>query len=610
MKLAGLFKKAYAEAGVALPEKPEKQEPLQTRSVTPERRKASAAQPSRKSSEPAQKKNGHTHKPKANKPRVKKPKSKHRPDPPPEPDNVKSAIVTASGVLITRRAAPEPRAVLKRTATPSTVPAAPKSANNKHLYRITAHPGARVSWQTYVANQASHLLQSPASGQEVELHASGTEKHLFLGLDFGTSTLKAVIHDKERNRSYAVPFRDIPGVHGYLLPCRVFLGPQGYNLEGHGEAYQDLKLSFLASPESIEVQQPVVGFIALALRMIRGWLLSEHGETYNGSIVWNMVMGLPVAHSGDDQTSIPFHLLGTAAWLSSSYKDVTPDSVIQAITRAKELASGAEFNGNNEDVEVKVMPEAAAQVYGYVSSSDFDPGARNNYLMVDIGAGTLDASVFHINREKRGGKVSLVVYKTTVEPHGVMNLHTKRIKWLLSALEERLPERTDLQKALKRIDTVTDALEPIPDKIDGYFDNLSISFQSKGPDDEFYAKVKTQITRDTYEKVADEMLIARPQLTGMPMYLCGGGSRSAFYARLKEDMSSAPNHTWFGTVLRQLQKPRTLVAKGLASVDYDRLSVAYGLSQIRLGKVIVNVPPLDEANRTDYTDRYTDKSAV
>lgn len=75
-------------------------------------------------------------------------------------------------------------------------------------------------------------------------------------------------------------------------------------------------------------------------------------------------------------------------------------------------------------------------------------------------------------------------------------------------------------------------------------------------------------------------------------------------------MSSAPNHTWFGTVLRQLQKPRTLVAKGLASVDYDRLSVAYGLSQIRLGKVIVNVPPLDEANRTDYTDRYTDKSAV
>jgi hypothetical protein len=54
----------------------------------------------------------------------------------------------------------------------------------------------------------------------------------------------------------------------------------------------------------------------------------------------------------------------------------------------------------------------------------------------------------------------------------------------------------------------------------------------------------------------------------------------------------------------------SLVAKGLAPIDYDRLSVAYGLSQIKLDKVVFDVPPLDEPNRTDYTDRYTDKSAV
>jgi len=40
------------------------------------------------------------------------------------------------------------------------------------------------------------------------------------------------------------------------------------------------------------------------------------------------------------------------------------------------------------------------------------------------------------------------------------------------------------------------------------------------------------------------------------------------------------------------------------------LSVAYGLSQMKLGKVTYKVPPLEAQSRPDYTVRYTDKSMV
>jgi len=599
MKLSGLFKEAFEKAGVPLPEAPKKKT-----TPRPDRQEKKPARPVVKQD---------NKRPKANGKRARNQQSAK----PVEQQKCSNLTVTANGTRITRWSSPEPAASrlnAKAVSEPCSFSGAKISVTGAELprgeydYSITAAADAFVIWNTLDSDKSDHLAEWPLAGHEIHLNESTDEKFLCLGLDFGTSTLKAVISDDDRQITYAAPFRDIQGVHGYLLPCRVYLGEQGYNLKGDGQVYQDLKLALLANPEAIEAQLPVVGFLALALRMIRAWLLSNHGETYAGPIVWDLAMGLPVSSRCDEKIARLYRLVGCAAWIVSTERHLTPELIRRALQRADALCSGAEASNDIEDIEVKVEPEIAAQIYGFVSSGAYDPNASNIYLMVDVGAGTLDASVFRVERKKGQRKDSLVIFNTTVEPHGVMNLHKKRMGWLQTTLEQELPERTELHNSLRAISNITDALAAIPEHVNGYFSGLSVHFKSGSPDQSLYAEARRQVAQDTYAKVANEKLLDKQQMSGMNMFLCGGGSRSAIYGKLKNDLRSAPGFSWFGVTPKPLQKPRSLVAPGLLRADYDRLSVAFGLSQLKLHKLIVDVPPLsDPTKRVDFSERYIEK---
>ena len=55
--------------------------------------------------------------------------------------------------------------------------------------------------------------------------------------------------------------------------------------------------------------------------------------------------------------------------------------------------------------------------------------------------------------------------------------------------------------------------------------------------------------------------------------------------------------------------PDDLVADGIAEAEYDRLSVAYGLSRLEVGKVVKAMPQpkLDIPPVNSWRDNYTDK---
>ncbi|GLE84246.1 hypothetical protein VNPA120661_45660 [Pseudomonas aeruginosa] len=598
MKLAGILKEAFEKAGVPLPETPKKK-------AVPvlDQRKKKVTRPD------------------ANQERKARPRNKRKEVKDKQAAKPTSALsgkkvtVTANGTCITRWSSPEPvakgatsKAVAQSCGSEGGKGGSTESLRSDPDYSITATAGACVTWHTLQHGQSAPLMEWPLEGYETQLKKSTDEKFLCLGLDFGSSTLKAVISDGERQITYAVPFRDIQGIEGYLLPCRVYLGENGYSLEEQGQAYQDLKLALLANAESLQAQMPVVGFLALALRMIRGWLLSTHGETYSGAIVWDLAIGLPVASRRDEKTVRLYQLVSTAAWIASTERQLTPETIGLALKRAEALCSGAEVECDSEDIEVRVEPEIAAQIYGFVSSGAYDPHASNIYLMVDVGAGTLDASVFRVERMRGQRKDSLVIFRTTVEPHGVMNFHKKRMDWLQSALAQKLPDRQDLRQAVQAISHLTDAEEALPDRVDGYFSGVDVQFKGRSLDQFFYALVSRQVVQDTYVHVANERLLDRQQMAGMPMFLCGGGSRSGFYAKLKSDLHSARGFSWFGVTPKPLQKPRGLVAPGLHRADYDRLSVAFGLSQLKLDKLVMEVPVLAEkATRVDFSERYIEK---
>jgi len=74
-------------------------------------------------------------------------------------------------------------------------------------------------------------------------------------------------------------------------------------------------------------------------------------------------------------------------------------------------------------------------------------------------------------------------------------------------------------------------------------------------------------------------------------------------------LDQAPEFKWLKARRRELGIPGELEAPGLAQVDYDRLSVAFGLSFVDVGTVAVAqaMPKLAQNTKVDWRSGYTGK---
>lgn len=483
-------------------------------------------------------------------------------------------------------------------------------------YEISLGANSSPCWGHSDGTSELEVLKLELTGQQVqptpkEGITAQEDRVLVLGLDFGSSSVKAVIGDSALEKAFAVPFRNAPGLSRFLLPCRVYKEGGAFSLEAGGRALADLKLAFLAHPSVATYQRRVVAFLALVIRRARAWLFSEKGAVYRSSnIVWRMALGFPTANHLDPEQTKGYRLLGAAAWILAGRSEEKIDDVgITAAIRRAEALDAGELPSDQEDVELSVVPEIAAQIYGYVASERFDHKAANNFMMVDVGAGTVDASLFHVKRGR--GKWDFEFYTATVEPLGAVNLHRNRLDWWARAIEERASNREDLLEAITAARKVTDGEEGIPEQLEAYFSAAKVQFSDprQHSDRQFYGKVFTQVGHETYWK-ASRGHLTRQQLTDLPVYLCGGGSRMPFYGRLRETLNNHPSlYEWMRVKVRPLTLPKRLEAPGLARNDFDRLSVAYGLSFLNLGKVLKSVPKsvIPVTVSDSWRDNYIDK---
>jgi|TARA_B100000749_G_scaffold46840_1_gene32959 hypothetical protein len=608
MKLRGLIEDAFEKAGIELPKQPEKKavKVRYQKAGTSSNKKAS------KRKEPAKKQLKVPSVGPVAFPRKEKPKIVLA-DPPKEDGGDVKREYLANGVLVTRskeKPRKQTRGQIASTLLqkPNLACMSAESEQEKVSYTLKAGPCPRVVWPSASEGENCRLLKFACDGRSSQLSDSGHEKALRLGLDFGSSTVKAVIYDNVAESCYAVPFRQTQGVQSYLLPCCVWLGESGYSLTSGATQFQDLKLAVLAKQASVEKQLPVVGFLALAVRQVRAWFLTAHAKDYPGPILWDLAIGLPVANNADRNTCALFRKLVTAAWIAASEEKITPERVMRALSRAKALIDGKDEPDPQEDVEVLPLPEVAAQIYGFMSSNAYDPHGKNIYLMVDVGAGTLDASVFRIEQPRDTQKSTLVVFNTTVQPNGVMNLHKKRMDQMLKICRDELPRHKSLHKEIESIAKVSDSKDSIPENINDYFTDLTITFNNGDVDADLYREVKKQVIANTYAKVKQENLLSDDDMKQMPMFICGGGSRFWLYQKIRQDIAQSPGFSWFGAVQRPLVKPTNLIAPGLKEQDYDRLSVAYGLSRLKMADLIHEVPALmTSINPVDYAARYIEK---
>lgn len=58
------------------------------------------------------------------------------------------------------------------------------------------------------------------------------------------------------------------------------------------------------------------------------------------------------------------------------------------------------------------------------------------------------------------------------------------------------------------------------------------------------------------------------------------------YGNIVDELNNTPGISWFKARRYRLSKPKKLIANGLSEQEYDRLSVAYGLSFPALGEII------------------------
>jgi hypothetical protein len=480
---------------------------------------------------------------------------------------------------------------------------------------VAVAPDARCL-VTLSKGHSFQLLKLPlALGKKVSIHRSmRSERHeMTLGLDFGTSSVKVVIGDLAADKTYAVPFLKADGIDAYLLPSRVFEaetdeGQMAFDLAEGGQAFRDLKLGLLGNPHSLDRQLEVIAFLAHVMRRARAWLFETHKSIYkNVHCLWQLRIGLPAASALGNQYVPLLETIVLAAWRAAALDTpLTRDDLLQL--RESVVAIPPE----DQDVEVEVIPEIAAQIYGFVVSTSFDKKAPNRYLMVDVGAGTVDSSLFKVV-PARGGRWNIEFYTAVVQPYGVSNLHAHRVDWWVNRLTDVQGMENHLLE-LRETKFATDLGPSLPIRNQDYFQGINFSNHNPDKSDfDFFDKLMDQVRGTTLWRAWKDGFLAKEQLTGIPMFLCGGGARSEFYLQLEEKLVHMPSYAWLCAEAWQLGYPDgDLEAEGIDQTDFDRLSVAYGLSKINVGQITqaIPLPMVRTEQTTTFTDRYIDKDQI
>ena len=475
---------------------------------------------------------------------------------------------------------------------------------------LQVSPDANLIWSGGYEDSLQLLKVDESNGIPEQLPGpTGRDRELVVGLDFGTSCVKVVVGDRGAGKAYAVPFLDATGVNAYLLPSRLFEQSGMFSLSNGSQVHRDLKLRFLANPTSFHLQETLVGFLALVIRRCRAWLFAAHADTLaNRNILWKLVLGRAVERVQNDQVGQVMAEILNAAWAVAG--DV---GVVNRVTCNRELAKlrAGQVVGD-DSLEVSVVPELAAQIYGFVKSRQFDPRAKNFYLFVDVGAGTVDVSLFRV-KPNEYGTWDFSLFTSVVEPNGVMNLHRTRLDWWHQQLS-KIPS-TQSEALLKKIEDIkvpTEQTQPIPEKYQGYFKGLQAQYSggALSPDDMFYKnRLVFQVRGQGIHRTVQSKIVGRVDLDHLPFFLCGGGARLPFYRNIASALDQAPEFRWLKAHRRELGMPSELDAPGLAQIDYDRLSVAFGLSFVDVGTVAIAqaIPSITQHSKVDWRSGYPDK---
>lgn len=375
-------------------------------------------------------------------------------------------------------------------------------------------------------------------------------KLAILGLDFGTAFTKAVV--RWSGRHHAVDWSNaVEGDDHHLLASAFSERVDGCCVLGvHHQpgwtVHEGIKIQLLSAEdvtENVHLVDAVV-FIALVFRYVNSWLTTTRPDAAQG-IRWRLHVGLPTRSWDDDVTAETFKIVAQAgrvlACMSGPVTRVAAQVALQKTSQVDRPA-------------VDVFPEFACQLYSYLRSSE---RREDLHALVDVGAGTLDVAYFNVF--SRDGEELLPIFASKVERLGA--------HFLIAALAGAGGPTTWRDDDSSLSDEQASNRVGCPSLDVGKRRSLYLSSVA----DVFHAA--------TCE--AQQMYPTSPAFRRndrVRLFLCGGGSRiPSIRERFGRIAREAPHIMGIRFDVSELVKPRDIV--GQLESGFDRLSVAYGLSQ-------------------------------
>ena len=431
------------------------------------------------------------------------------------------------------------------------------------------------------------------------------DREITIGFDFGTSSSKITIRDRQDKKSFAIPFNESDDIQAFLLPSKIYLHGDHFSFDTDGREFNNLKINAITSKPNEQDLIAVVAYMALVIRHARTEFFKNYDSNYRGQrFLWRLNVGIPARNVQKFEIKDRYLNLARAALISSYGEDSFIN--IKDIKKSLDLISGDRIDKEFKNLPgefqiafdrnsinfmqegVGLYPEIMAQIHGFVHSNEWNPESNPHIMMIDIGAGTVDLSLCDVV-ENDDGEFNYFPLACMVEGLGVSNLVRHRMNSILEATENLNDMKQSLiLKTLIHLDDVNYGEIHVPSD----FKEMMEDFLFKNEDafckiDKIFTNllgkcIWTETTLKALSGSKEDDTSWKP----FPVFVCGGGSRMPFYYDYISHFEKMEGYK-AQFLIRTVPQPPDLFNVE-AGQDYDRLSVSYGLSFWELGNFIAD----------------------
>ncbi len=430
--------------------------------------------------------------------------------------------------------------------------------------------------------------------------ADTIQHEIVIGFDLGTSSSKIVIRDAQLKKAYAIDFGNLGyKKNTFLLPTKLHIRDNSFTLLKQGKLINSIKTNLIDYHDKIVLEEitytdSAIAYFALVFKNVREWFNNNLGKIYaDKDIIWEINVGIPARDFNDEDLVERFEYVSLLGWELSFKKCITSNNVKLIRDRIPTFPKQKSDLISIHPEYVNAFPEVIAGVIGYAKSR-----MRQNrmHLLVDIGASTVDVSMFNLFRNKYK-ETKYAILWADIDHLGAYNYFNESFSKLPSKIQNEIKENFDIK----------DCIKPWYLVLENYSDKLN-DFNSK------YQKRIRKLIGNVVYKVKKEKNPNSPYWKkGVPFFITGGGReieiyKTAIYNKFN-DLScmniSEPQ-------IIEMPMPKELYPKNQSTSNIYRLNTAYGLSyrdldigEIRAARNIDNISKIEY--NTDYSRKYISK---